>query len=182
MVAAFSPTEDDKKNGLEHVCYEIEQLLECFCLLKSSDILSTAIKNAIVESAITHIRNLYEFYTKKRSSLNGDYTDNIVSEDYRFELNSTFSSFANLKYIHKRLSHISYKRTINYQWPNIDSMSIEIFKASRWFIDHLIGNQGNTNYDHNEKLHFLKGRIAELTASTENPSATQIPATLSPSR
>lgn len=81
----FIPTDSDKINGLDHVAYELEQII---CLLSTFPKEKGLQMNAWLEALLIHVRQLMDFFEhSKRSFARGQENDDILAADYGFLTN-----------------------------------------------------------------------------------------------
>jgi hypothetical protein len=100
---SYTPDEEAKNKGLDAVYYEIQQLVSMVVPTKYSD---GAITNAIVESRLTHARNLLEFFG------NNPNRDGIICSHYQFEKPDLAAVSRECRIrLNKELSHLTYART-----------------------------------------------------------------------
>lgn len=135
----FTPSAEQLRGALEHIYYEIAQLIET-----RMDTDSAALGNALVESRLIHVRALLDFFQKSgRSKMKGNELDDVLSLDYGFpplpiEIPSTYQERLN-----KDLAHLTYSRSQRLPkdkpWPH-DKVILPILKRSKQFAGDLISN------------------------------------------
>lgn len=165
----------EQLNGtLEHIYYEIDQLYNTDALIGNNNAtLDIAMKNAILESLLIHVRTLLDFFEKstRRKKRSGDEQDDVLSSDYGFEatkldINPNFRDRLN-----KDLAHLTYSRSQrsaeDWGWP-MDKVAIPVLECSKQFCDYLISKYLPTNYP--EKMNewrALVDRIKTITNDVE---------------
>jgi hypothetical protein len=124
----FPTTYRKKVKALNHVIYEIEQLINCTTLLKTHQA-DSILSNIILEAGLTHTRCLIEFFSAKKrgtrvvkgakdSSPTGqtkEELDDILPKDFGFK------HIGHLDHkkpkLNKYLSHLTYSRNKPTDWP-----------------------------------------------------------------
>lgn len=143
----FAPTQNQVRQGLDHVYYEIEQLnnlLEMqkisFKTLSNDPSLALTLDNAKFEAMLFHLRTLIDFFECPYSNR---YKDDILSEDYGFPSRPTGVSDADKERINKELAHLTYSR------PALDApnrgwmpwtLIPPVLKRCKEFCAHIVGN------------------------------------------
>lgn len=128
------PTSHQKlRKGASNVVYEIQMMRDTCDMLIAVLIgrltikepkLEMVSKNALLESLLLHVRNLYEFfYDFRRDKRDFHYSDYLTSSSRRFRSNRATATIIKpfLFRIDRRLAHISQKRNyyrVRYKdWP-----------------------------------------------------------------
>ena len=98
-------------------------------------------RNALLEKALMHIRNLLDFFELSRSVKKKDqriYDDDLLAEDYGFSVNELGLPDDVRGRINKRIAHLTYSRaTLTPNW-NINEIVPPILARSGHFFQHLI--------------------------------------------
>jgi hypothetical protein len=130
--ANYVPSAGELDGGLEHVFYEMWQLV--FLVDKRCPI--TGFNNAILESRLTHVRNLLDFFEHPPTP-----NDDMLCSHFGFS-----SSRVNIeqKYrdrLNKDLSHLTYSRTRRGRsekpWPHKEVI-LPLLKRCRSFAERLL--------------------------------------------
>lgn len=140
----FTPSSTQLKDALEHVCYEIAQLVET---LKVTD--NNAVNNALLESRLIHVRAFLDFFQKStRRNWRGQELDDVLSLDYGFASQRISVPSTYQERLNKDLAHLTYSRSQRLPkekpWPT-DEVVLPILERSRQFCEHLISNYLPTN-------------------------------------
>src|SRR5262245_14490170 len=80
---SYRPTPKGRIAGLGAAFYEMQQFCNCIIWLRRPP--DQAVKNALIESMLIHVRVLLEFFeAKKRGERDGKELDDILSKDFGF--------------------------------------------------------------------------------------------------
>ncbi|MCX5866029.1 MAG: hypothetical protein NT009_00915 [Proteobacteria bacterium] len=140
----FTPSPAQLKGALEHVFYEITQLIET--LIENKNI---AVNNALVESRLIHVRVLLDFFQKSaRTKMNGKELDDVLSLDYKYAPQTVGIPSPYQDRLNKDLTHLTYSRSERLPteklWPH-DQVVLPILGCCKQFAEHLISNYLPTN-------------------------------------
>jgi hypothetical protein len=133
----FTPSSEQMKDTLEHIYYEIAQLITTLtgCNNITAD-------NALVESRLIHVRALLDFFQKSfRSKKNGNELDDVLSCDYGFASQPVAITADYQERLNKDLAHLTYSRSKRLpkdkSWP-FDEVVVPILERSKQFGEYLI--------------------------------------------
>ena len=138
MVQKFCPTEEQRRRAIFDLFYEIEQLIDA----SSFSVENRVVQNAILDSVLTHTRNLLDFYSrKKRTNRNGVEQDDVLVSDYGFP-NRTVNIPSDVrKRLNKDLAHLTYDRskrlTLEEKRWSYPPIVVPIMERSREFVIHV---------------------------------------------
>jgi hypothetical protein len=140
----FTPSAAQLKDSLEHIYYEITQLIAT--LTASNNI---ALNNALVESRLIHVRALLDFFQKSgRSIMKGNELDDVLCSDYGFASQPVAIPVDYQERLNKDLAHLTYSRSQRLPkekpWPP-DKVVVPILERSRQFGEYLISAYLPTN-------------------------------------
>jgi hypothetical protein len=143
-VTKFTHSATELKNTLEHVYYEIDQLIETLVLTNN-----VALNNALVESCLIHVRTLLDFFQRSdRIIMKGNELDDVLSLDYRFPPQPVRIPPDYQDRLNKDLAHLTYSRAqrlpTEKPWPH-DKVVLPILMRSNQFGKHIILNYLPTN-------------------------------------
>ena len=139
-MTTFNPTLAQRLSALdEHVHYEISQLIQ-----SNVSTGNQGIDNALLESALVHMRALLDFFEhSKRSRFHNTEMDDVLSLDYYFPAEKIALPELYRQKLNKDLAHITYsrgKRSISDKnWPN-DQVFPPMLNRCQEFIEFLITN------------------------------------------
>lgn len=145
----FTPSAAQLKDALEHIYYEITQLIAT--LPGSSNI---ALNNALVESRLIHVRALLDFFQKSARSMKKESElDDVLCLDYGFASQPVAIPADYQERLNKDLAHLTYSRSLRLPkdkpWPH-DKVVAPILERSKEFGEHIVSAYLPTNYP--EKL------------------------------
>ena len=157
----FTPSSAQLKDALEDVYYEITQLI---ATLPGSN--NIALKNALVESRLIHVRALLDFFQKSvRKVMKGSELDDVLCLDYGFTSQPVAIPAEYQERLNKDLAHITYSRSQrqpkNKPWPH-DKVVVPILERSKQFGEHLVSAYLPKNYP--EKLNKWQKLVDAMTA------------------
>ena|SRR2546426_1124591 len=141
-VIRYTPTEEQKVEALGSIFYEIQQL----CYAAQLDHNAQPVKNALLESALVHVRVLIDFFEKrKRSTFKADgrptENDDVLAADYGFPATPLNIAQRYRERLNKDLVHCSYSRNRRRlpeakTWP-VRDLALPLLERSIEFIDSL---------------------------------------------
>lgn len=157
----FTPQSDQLKETLEHIYYEMNQLI--YTSTRSG---SGALKNALLESRLIHVRTLLDFFQKqRRSMMKGNELDDVLCSDYGFTSQPVAINTNYQERLNKDLVHLTYSRSNRLPkdkpWP-YDEVVAPILECSRQFGEHLISSYLPANYP--EKIKDWQGLVNAIKA------------------
>ncbi len=157
----FTPSAEQLKGTLEHIYYEISQLI--ITLTITDDI---ALNNALLESRLIHVRALLDFFQKpRRRQWKKAELDDVLCLDYGFASQSVAIPDRYQERLNKDLAHLTYSRSqrlpIDKLWPP-DKVVVPILEPSRRFCEHLISSYLPTNCP--EKLDVWQELVGRIKA------------------
>lgn len=161
----FKPSAQQLKGALEHIYYEISQLIESLTATGN-----VTLNNALLESQLIHIRTLLDFFQKSfRGISNGKELDDVLSLDYGFAPQRLLIPQAYQERLNKDLAHLTYSRSLRLPkdtpWP-YDQVMLPILDCSMQFGEHLISNYLRTSYPEKlEEWQTLVDRIKQKKIS-----------------
>lgn len=133
----FSSTEEQKKQVLHHVFYEIRQLFLTTEFMESDswDGIPSWRNDAIIESQLLHVRNLREFFAHKSRN-----DDNVLAAHFGFALSEVDIKQSTLARLNKDLAHLTYARirrtAETKEWP-VSIAAVPVLKQCGVFIQHI---------------------------------------------
>lgn len=133
----FTPQPDQLKDALEHIYYEMTQLIGTLTTLGS-----VALNNALVESRLIHVRTLLDFFQKPgKNVIKGNELDDVLCSDYGFTSQPVNINTSYQERLNKDLAHLTYSRSQRLPkdkpWPH-DKVIAPILERSKQFGEHLI--------------------------------------------
>jgi hypothetical protein len=146
----FTPSADQLKDALEHIYYEITQLIATL----PGNTNYIALNNALLESRLIHIRALLDFFQKTaRSIKNNSELDDVLCLDYGFVSQPVAIPADYRERLNKDLAHLTYSRSERLPkdkpWPQ-DKVVAPILERSKLFGEHIVSAYLPMNYP--EKL------------------------------
>jgi hypothetical protein len=142
----FTPTAAQLKGALQHIHYEIAQLLVTLIAIRNDEgcaLCRKRLSNALLESRLIHVRTLLDFFqmTPKRRCEK----DYVLSSDYGFRSQTIDMPPRCRQRLNKDLAHLTYSRS-EYQtkWP-VDQIVLPILTSCSAFCEHLISFYLPTN-------------------------------------
>jgi len=142
-VIRYTPTDEEKAEALGSVFYEIQQLLYAIQL----DSPVEPVQNALLESALVHLRALVDFFEKSRRSTFSakgrlrTENDDVIAADYGFPAARLNIAQRYRERLNKDLVHLSYSRNRRRlpeakTWP-VRDLALPLLERSIKFIDSL---------------------------------------------
>lgn len=142
----FDPTPEQLNGTLEHIYYEIDQLYNTHALIRDNNgTLYIAVRNALIESLLIHVRTLLDFFEKlaRDKKRGGDEKDDVLSSDYGFEATKLDIDPNFRDRLNKDLAHLTYSRSQrsaeDWEWP-MDKVAIPVLERSKQFCEHMVSN------------------------------------------
>ncbi len=146
----YNPTVEERRRAINHLFYEIEQLIDTSSFSVESIVVRDAkekgiVKNAILESVLIHTRILRDFYSNEtRSSYRGAEKDDVLVSDYGFRPRIVNIPSDVRNRLNKDLAHLTYdrskRRTQEEKWWDYSPMVVPIMERSKEFVEHLQSN------------------------------------------
>jgi hypothetical protein len=155
----FCPTSQQKRDALQHVFYEIDQLLNALGLLVKGIVktnepaLSNILGNALLESWLLHARILLDFFERSKRSTgrrNREQVelDDVLVIDYGFEPCEVEIDPYYRRRLNKDLAHLTYSRgkreLEEKRWPANQIVPPILIRSSE-FIRHLLSDYYQEN-------------------------------------
>jgi len=133
--SGFKPTEEQKKQGVKDLLYEMEQMISVAEKLPDAPQLRLGEECALLESLLVHVRNLHEVFStrKRRDPLDGP-DKTILCKDYSFPSKNCLSQEM-VKRVNDYLFHVRYGREDSQSW-HIGAFR-GVFKQAAEFLTHL---------------------------------------------
>jgi hypothetical protein len=137
-MANKKPSIDDLKYGIEHVVYEYEMYKYASSLWEvniTSISRPKGLTDLILESALTHLRNLIEFYSELEP-----YNSSIIAGHYGIKSKNLLKNLKpHLGRLNEQISHLSYSRINkeNHWQTHILEYHNELNKAWEIFLDEI---------------------------------------------
>jgi len=106
---SYRPTPKGRIAGLGAAFYEMQQFCNCMIWLRRPP--DQAVKNALIESMLIHVRVLLDFFeAKKRGERDGKELDDILSKDFGFGPTAVGLRRNFRSRISTEVAHLSYSR------------------------------------------------------------------------
>lgn len=169
----FKPSSAQLKETLEHIYYEISQLIGT--LIETDN---EVMNNALIESRLIHVRALSGFFKKTRSKhyKTNKEQDDVLSSDYGFASQRVGIQDSYKDRLNKDLAHLSYSRAKRQPndklWPH-DKIVLPVLVCCQQFGEHLISRYLPTNYPDPEKqakwqelVNSIKATVQEISPKT----------------
>jgi hypothetical protein len=106
----YIPTQEEKTAGLGAAFYEMGQFCNCLAYLPQP--LDQAVKNALTESVLIHVRVLLDFFERRnrRKDRSGAEYDDVLSSDFGFPPAPVALPEHYRSRINTEVAHLSYAR------------------------------------------------------------------------
>ena len=135
----YTPSPNQLKEALEHIYYEITQLIGT--LITSNSIV---LNNALVESRLIHVRALLDFFQKPgRTVMKGNELDDVLCSDYGFITQPLAITAEYQERLNKDLAHLTYSRSQRLPkdkpWPH-ENVVVPLLERFRQFGEYLISS------------------------------------------
>jgi hypothetical protein len=172
----FIPTKGQLDGALDHVAYEIEQLVGiCLWMIHSHAAQSSAAEsseaileaNVYLEAFLIHIRALSDFFERTdRTQRKGAELDDVLARDYHFAAQPLGLDDRVRQRINQELAHISYSRVNispqSREWLP-EAMARPLLTRCDAFAEHLLTGSGlPLNADNRERFAHIRAMIARL--------------------